>query len=188
MGCLGLNGVQLRNDELPLTEMWSESTEEMSPFPLNKLLVKLKTNKPANLKQARIYWCWRSLFEISWTAKWSKQERKSILNILWKDWCWSWAPIFWPPNENNWLIRKDSYLGKIEGRRNGDNSGWADWMECFSEILLLFLWSSRCFHALMQILFIHAWRIPWTEEPGRFHSVTESWTWLNWLTIPTYDN
>ena len=27
------------------------------------------------------------------------------------------------------------------------------------------------------------WRIPWAEEPGRFtiHRVTNSWTWLKWL-------
>ena len=74
MQYLGLNGAWLRNDELPLTKMWSQSIMEMSPFPLNKLLVKLNTNKQANLKQAWIYWCWRSLLGISWTVKWSKQS------------------------------------------------------------------------------------------------------------------
>ena len=45
-------------------------------------------------------------------------ERKSVLNIHWKDWCWSW-------NSNNFghlMQRTDSFektlmLGKIEGRR-----------------------------------------------------------------------
>ena len=31
------------------------------------------------------------------------------------------APIPWPPDTKNWLIRKDSRKGKIEGRRR---SGW----------------------------------------------------------------
>ena len=29
------------------------------------------------------------------------------------------APILWPPDAKNWLIGKDSMLGKIEGRRMG---------------------------------------------------------------------
>ena len=35
---------------------------------------------------------------------------------------------------------------------------------------------------------IFAWRIPWTEEPGRFivHSVTKSWTQLKWLSMHTH--
>ena len=32
-------------------------------------------------------WCWRRLLRVPWTARISNQ---SILNIHWKDWCWSW--------------------------------------------------------------------------------------------------
>ena len=41
---------------------------------------------------AFLFWCWRRLLRIPWTAKISNQssQRKSTLNILWKDWCWSW--------------------------------------------------------------------------------------------------
>ena len=37
-------------------------------------------------------WCWRRLLRVSWTARRSNQsiKRKSVLNILWKNWCWSW--------------------------------------------------------------------------------------------------
>ena len=37
-------------------------------------------------------WCWRRLFRIPWTARRSNPFilNKSVLNILWKDWCWSW--------------------------------------------------------------------------------------------------
>ena len=31
------------------------------------------------------------------------------------------VPILWPPDSKNWLIRKDSMLGKIEGGRRRDN-------------------------------------------------------------------
>ena len=37
-------------------------------------------------------WCWRRLLRIPWTARRSNQSilRKSVLNILWKNWCWGW--------------------------------------------------------------------------------------------------
>jgi len=37
-------------------------------------------------------WCWRRVLRIPWTARRSNQSiwRISVLNIHWKDWCWSW--------------------------------------------------------------------------------------------------
>ena len=35
-------------------------------------------------------WCWRRLLRVPWTAKRSNQ-RRSVLNSRWKDWCWSWS-------------------------------------------------------------------------------------------------
>ena len=38
-------------------------------------------------------WCWRRLLRIPWTARSYNQSiliRKSIVNIHWKNWCWSW--------------------------------------------------------------------------------------------------
>ena len=36
--------------------------------------------------------CWRRVLRIPWTARRSNQSiwRISVLNIHWKDWCWSW--------------------------------------------------------------------------------------------------
>ena len=39
-------------------------------------------------------WCWRRLLRVSWTERRSNQsilKEKSVLNIHWKDWCWSWS-------------------------------------------------------------------------------------------------
>ena len=47
----------------------------------------------------------------------SPSQRRSVLNIHWKDWCWSW-------NSNNlatWHEELTHMLGKIEGRRR---RGW----------------------------------------------------------------
>ena len=36
-------------------------------------------------------WCWRRLLRVPWTARRSNQSiLKEIMNIHWKDWCWSW--------------------------------------------------------------------------------------------------
>ena len=38
-------------------------------------------------------WCWRRLLRVPWAARrsTSHSNRKSVLNIHWKDWCWSWS-------------------------------------------------------------------------------------------------
>ena len=37
-------------------------------------------------------WCWRRLLRVPWTARRSNQPilKEIVLNIHWKDWCWSW--------------------------------------------------------------------------------------------------
>ena len=41
---------------------------------------------------AFVLWCWRRLLRVPWTARRSNQSilKESVLNIHWKDWCWSW--------------------------------------------------------------------------------------------------
>ena len=37
-------------------------------------------------------WCWRRLLRVPWTSWRSNLSiLKKILNIQWKDWCWSWS-------------------------------------------------------------------------------------------------
>ena len=42
----------------------------------------------------------------------SKFQRKSVLNIHWKDWCWSWNSNTLASWEEDWLIGKDPDAGK----------------------------------------------------------------------------
>ena len=37
-------------------------------------------------------WCWIRLLRVPWLARRSNQSilKESMLNIHWKDWCWSW--------------------------------------------------------------------------------------------------
>ena len=60
----------------------------------------------------------------------SPSSRKSILNTYRKDWCW---PIFWPLDEKNWLIGKDSDAGKDwgqeeKGMTEDKMAGWHHWL------------------------------------------------------------
>ena len=41
-------------------------------------------------------WCWRRLLKVPWTSgdQTSQFWRKFVLNIHWKEWCWSWSLSF----------------------------------------------------------------------------------------------
>ena len=79
-------------------------------------------------------WCWR-LLRVPWTARRSSQFwRKSVLNIHWKDWWWSW-------NSNTlatWceeLTRlKRHWFGKrLTAGGEGDDRGWDSWMASLTQ-------------------------------------------------------
>ena len=60
-------------------------------------------------------WCWRRLLRVPWTARRSNQSilkqispEYSLEGLMLK----SYAPILWPPDAKNWLIRKDPGAGK----------------------------------------------------------------------------
>ena len=38
-------------------------------------------------------WCWIRLLRVPWIARRSNQSivKEAVLNIHWKDWCWSWT-------------------------------------------------------------------------------------------------
>ena len=64
-------------------------------------------------------WCfWTVVLEKNWEFRGLQRDqasqswRKLVLNIHWKDWCWSWNSILWPPDAKNWFTRKDSAAGK----------------------------------------------------------------------------
>ena len=60
-------------------------------------------------------------------------KRKSVLNIHWKKWFWSWSSNIWPPDVKNWLIGKDPDAGKDwrqEEKRTTEDEmvGWHHWL------------------------------------------------------------
>ena len=75
-------------------------------------------------------WCWKRFLRVPWTARRPNQSilRKSILNIHWKDWCWSWSSntlATWckelTHSERPWCWERLK-VGEEEDR------GWDGWM------------------------------------------------------------
>ena len=52
------------------------------------------TIKKAECQRIDVFelWCWRRLLRVPWTARKSNHStlKEIVLNIHWKDWCWSW--------------------------------------------------------------------------------------------------
>ena len=78
------------------------------------------------------------------------------------------TPILWPPDAKNWLIWKDPDLGKIEGRRRGDDRGWDDWI--VSQTQQTWVWVNS----------VSWW---WIGRPGVLQSMglqRVGHDWVNW--------
>ena len=79
-------------------------------------------------------WCWRRLLRVPWTARRSNRSflKEIVLNVHWKDWCWSWNSH----TLTNWceelthLKRPDA--GKDWRREKGTTEdemvGWHHWL------------------------------------------------------------
>ena len=74
---------------------------------------------------------WRRRLRVPWSARRSGQSilRKSVLNIHWKDWCWSWNSSTLATWCKNWLIGKDLVAGKDwrqeeKGTTEDEKVGW----------------------------------------------------------------
>ena len=81
------------------------------------------------------------------------------------------APVLWPPDEKNWLIRKDPDAGeRLKVRGEGDDRGWDGWMASLTQWTQVWA-SSRSW-----------WR---TEKPGVLQSMrSQSRTRLsNWTEL-----
>ena len=119
-------------------------------------------------------WCLRRLLRVPWTARRSNLLilKKSVLNIHWKDWCWSWNSNIWA----TWCkeltqLKRPRHWKRLKARGEGDNRAWGGWMA--SLIQWTWVWASS-----------GSWW--WTGRPGMVQSmglqrVRHDWeTEVNW--------
>ena len=76
-------------------------------------------------------WCWRRSLRVPWTAQRSNQSilkeinsEYSLEGLMLKLKFQYFSHLMWKANS----LEKPLMLGKIEGRRKGDNRGWDGWM------------------------------------------------------------
>ena len=72
-------------------------------------------------------WCWRRLLRLPWTTGRSNRsiQRKSILNINWKDYCWSSNVLAtWCKELTCW--KRPWYWERLKAKGEEGSRGWDD--------------------------------------------------------------
>ena len=72
--------------------------------------------------------------EESWESPTSPSVRKSVLNIHWKDWCWSWNSntlATWCEELTHW--KRPWCWERLKARGEGDDRGWDGWMASLTQ-------------------------------------------------------
>ena len=123
-------------------------------------------------------WCfWIVVGEDSWESlgqqgdPTSQSSRKSVLNIHWKDWCWSW-------NSNilaTWCkelthLRRPWWWERLKVRGEEDDRGWDGWMAPLTQWTWVWVNSGSWW---------------WTERSGMLQSMgSQSQThWSDWTEL-----
>ena len=114
-------------------------------------------------------WCWRRLFRVPQTAMRPNQSwRKSLLNIHWKDWCWSWNSntlatcceelTHW---KRPWCWERWKARGEVDDR------GLDGWMASPFQWTWVWVDSASCW---------------WTGKPGVLQYMGSQRVWPYWAT------
>ena len=81
-------------------------------------------------------WCWRRLLRVLWTARRSNQSflkeissEYSLEGLMFKLNLQYFGHLMWRTDS----FEKTLMLGKIEGRRRGDDRGWDSWMASLTQ-------------------------------------------------------
>ena len=128
---------------------------------------------------AFVLWCWRRLLESLGLQgdPTSPSYRKSILNIHWKDWCWSWNSntlATWCGELNH--SKRPWFWEWLKAGGEGEDRGWDGWMASLTQ------WTWVWVNGEL-VMDREAWR-------AAVHGVTKSQTqlsnWTDWTEQSTY--
>ena len=127
-------------------------------------------------------WCWGRLLRVPWTPRRSNQSIKGNQSWIFvgRTDAEAEAPILWPPDKKNWLIRKDQpwCWERLKAGGERDDRGWDGWMA--SSTRWTWIWVDS-----------GSWW--WKGKPGVLQSMwsqraRHDWvTELNWTDGPWHD-
>ena len=98
----------------------------------------------------------------------SPYQRKSVLNIIWKDWCWSENSNIlatWCKELTPW--KRPWCWERLKTGKEGNDRGWDGWIASLTQ----WTW-----------VWISSWSWWWTGRPGVLQSLGSQRTGHNWAT------
>ena len=115
---------------------------------------------------------------------------KSILNIHWMGWCWSLnSYTFTTWCEELTHLKRPWCWERLKVGGKGNDRGWDGWMVSPTQWTWVWVGSrswwwkgSIAEKAMATHSYTLAWKIPWTEEPGRLQSMGSLRVRHNWMT------
>ena len=98
----------------------------------------------------------------------SPSYRKSVLNIHWKDWCWSWNSNTLAPWWKKLIHWKRPWCWeRLKMRGEGDDRGWDGWMASLTQ----WIW-----------VWVNSWSWWWTGKPDMLQSMASQRVGHDWAT------
>ena len=126
--CVLLAKLVCRHSCRPCTLLTKVCLIKAMVFPVVMYGCESWTIKKAECQRADAFelWCWRRVLRVPWPARRSNQ---SVLNIHWKDWCWSWSSN----TLANWCKdltqqKRPWCWERLKAGEDGDSREWDSWM------------------------------------------------------------